>query len=98
MKIEDSVEKRAARDRKAADFGTSRGDSRGGVKSSTHDSAPLTASISLGPSESVLRSCLSLNRAAGCLRAGGESLHHLICLHLSNAWMAEHLHLQALHG
>lgn len=58
--------------------------------SGAHDSPLLTASISLVSSESILHSAQNLNIAAS-----GESVHHLRCLHLSHAWMAQHLHLQA---
>lgn len=44
-----------------------------GVKSSANNSPPLTASISLVPSKSVLRSSMSLNIAAVCLRAIASS-------------------------
>lgn len=64
-------------------------------KSGAHDSPLLTASISLVSSESILHSAPNLNITAVSWRASGESVHHLRCLHLSHAWVAQHLHLQA---
>lgn len=93
MNLDDSNETKAARDRDAGGVGSGRHVEI--QKSRAHDSPLLTASISLVSSESILHSALNLNIAAVPWRASGESVHHLRCLHLSHAWMAQHLHLQA---